>query len=122
MDIMLKETFKGQYDRVHGFNDFKTVHGDEELENRIIHHLMTRSGELSSIPYYESFGCGVWSYLKNNNTTLTQMNAQELIKETLQKIKHAKHVDVESNPSNPHSLNIFFSIETMEGCEIDGKL
>lgn len=82
-DIKLKRMDNGEYDRVFHVNDFKTVEGLELIENSIIIDLMTRLGELDHNFTYKGFGCGAWSYLKQNNISLTQLAIQKSIKTCL---------------------------------------
>jgi hypothetical protein len=112
-DIKLKNMSNGQYDREFYVNDFKTVEGLESVQNSVIISLMTRLGELNHNPTYNGFGCSACSHLKQNNIPLTQLTIQESINTCLKKIKEVKsvdHIQIEADPSNPYSMNVFFTI------------
>ena len=85
-DIKLKSLENGEYDREFYINDFKTVQKLDSIKNSIIIALMTRLGELNHNPTYNNFGCGAWSYLKQNNTELAKITIQEEIINTIMKI------------------------------------
>jgi phage baseplate assembly protein W len=125
MDILLKETSNGQYDRVIEKSDFKTIKGDDVLRNRILIYLLTRSGELDFLPNYLGFGCDAGNYLKHNNTSLTRLKIQEAVKKALNNIKDVERVDyviVEEKTNKSHLLSVSFSIKTLNGDRLDFKL
>ena len=124
-DIKLKPSSYGQYDREFYVNDFKTVEGLESVENSIIISLMTRLGELNHNPTYNNFGCGIYAHLKQNYTPLTKITIQEQITKSLEKIKgitNVEHVQIQSNPNNPHILDVYFTITLNNNTKISNKI
>lgn len=124
-DIMLEELNTGEYDRVFYINDFKIVDSVEAVENSIIIGLMTRLGELNHNFTYNGFGCGAQSYLKQNNIPLTQLAITESIQTSLKKIKEIKnieHIQIEPNPINPYSMDVFFTITLYNNAQISNRI
>ena len=124
-DIKLKPSSYGQYDRVFHVNDFKTVEGLESVENSIIIALMTRLGELNHNFTYNGFGCGVYAYLKTNYSPLTKITIQETLKKTIEKIKgiqSVEHIQIQPNPNNPYSLDVFFTIKLDNNIQISNRI
>lgn len=124
-DIKLKSLENGEYDREFYINDFKTVQNLDSIKNSIIIALMTRLGELNHNPTYNNFGCGAWSYLKQNNTELAKITIQEEIINTIMKIKEIENItpiQIEPHPQNPYLMNVIFTVTLVNGTTNNIKL
>lgn len=124
-DMKLKPTNYGQYDRELYVNDFKTVEGLESVENSIIISLMTQLGELNHNPTYKNFGCDIHAHLKTNYTPLTKITIEETLTKTIEKIKDIQtvnHIQIQPNPNNPNTIDVFFTITLNNNTQISNKI
>lgn len=122
-DVKLKSNEYGVWDIDMSNGDYVNVNGVSSLLNACIIAIMTRYGELTDNPTYNTFGCRVHELIKDNQTKMFLFKLENYIYETLSDMRRVKTVnEINITRTEARSYTVKFDITSINDESIQGSV
>ena len=123
-DVQLTPNTHGEWDITLENGDYKNITGQQSLYNACVIAILTRYGELTENPTYQTFGCHIHRIIKDNKTKINLFKIETYLTETLLRIRRIRTVNEVKITENEdkHTYNIHFNVTNHNDETITGKV